>query len=86
MLDWTIHCSACKQNKTVKKQRKPEESDAFSKTKHRHGDSVANPQCASVNKLILYITMHEPKAPIYKLFAAHHQNIKSSGWQTYEKN
>ena len=47
--------------------KKPEENDAVSEVKHRHGNSVARLQCVRVNKLIIYITMHKQKAPIYML-------------------
>ena len=47
--------------------RTPEESDAVSQVKHRHGNSVASLPCAHANKFIIYITIHKLKAHIYKL-------------------
>ena len=46
---------------------KAEKSYAVSEVKHRHGNSVESLQCARVDKLIIYVTMHKQKAPIYKL-------------------
>ena len=59
-----------------------EKSDAVSEVKHRHDNSVANCQCACVNKLIICITTRKEKAPIYK----QQQNTANLGLQTYEKN
>ena len=53
----------------VKRQqmKKPEESDAISKVKHRHGNSVANRARARVNKSIMYLMTRKEEAQIYKL-------------------
>ena len=47
--------------------KKPKESNVVFKVKQKHDNSVASLQCACANKLIIYITMHKQKAPIYKL-------------------
>ena len=62
-----ISCDACKLNKRRKKPNKPEEHDAVSKVKHRHGNSVASLKCACVKKSIIYNIMHKETAPIYRL-------------------
>ena len=48
--------------------RIPDESNAVSEVKHRHGNSVASLNCAPINKSIIYIMARKEKAPIYKLF------------------
>ena len=66
--------------------RKLEEGDTISELKHRHANSVASVQCARVNKLIIYITMHKQKPLIYKLSRRKTPNKANLGLQAYEKN
>ena len=55
--------------------KSPKESDAVSKVKHGHNDSVTSLKYACVNKSIIYIIMHKEKTPIYKV--SHSKALKT---------
>ena len=54
---WTISREKFKLIQQLK-TRKPEESDTVAEEKHKDENSSASLQYASVNKLIIYTTMH----------------------------
>ena len=59
-------------------RRNLKKSDAVSEAKHRHGNSVADLQCACINTLIISITMHKKKQ-FTSYPPAKHQNTANLG-------
>ena len=54
-----------------------EDNDVFFEVEHIHDNAVASPKYARATKSIIYVTMHERKAPINNLSRRKTQQIET---------